>query len=454
MKNLLRKIEWRITLIYALFGIFWIFFTDRILFFLDQDPITLLKYQNYKGWFFVLIGALLLFFTLSNALKKMREAVTGEQEIQARYQKIFQASMDAILLLSADGSIIAANPSACKMFGLSEEEIVGMTRNDIVDATDSRVEVGLEKRKQNGYFRGEITCIRKNGQKFPGEVSSAVFTDQSGNVFSTTIIRDHSDIKNAQRELLSYNERLEKEVQTRTKELEKAHEALLQQEKMATFGNLADSVAHELRNPLGVISNAVYYLKLILQDTDPKIIEYLRILERESQAAVQIISNLLNYAKLQAGDRQTAHAIDIVKKVLAQFPDTPGVEIATEIPVSLPALFVDPRQIEQALGRLVENALQAMKDGGRLSIGVKKSKKEDKNFVCITITDTGSGIPPENLSKIFEPLFTTRQHHIGLGLPLSQRLIEANGGFIEVKSIPGKGSTFSVFLPVKAEASE
>ncbi len=223
---------------------------------------------------------------------------------------------------------------------------------------------------------------------------------------------------------------------------------------MATFGSLADSVAHELRNPLGVISNAVYYLKLILQKPDPKLEEYLRILERESQTAVQIISNLLNYAKLQAGDRQTAHAKDIVTKVLAQFPETPGVEIATNVPDSLPALFVDPRQIEQALGRLVENALYAMKDGGCLSIGVKKSKKEDKNFVCITITDTGSGIPPENLSKIFEPLFTTWQHHIGLGLPLSQRLIEANGGFIEVKSKPGKGSTFSVFLPVKAEASE
>lgn len=454
MKNLLKKIEWRITLIYALFGIFWIFFTDRILFFLDQDPITLLKYQNYKGWFFVLISALLLFFTLGNALKKMREAVAREQETQNRYQKIFQASMDAILLISADGSIRAANPSACQMFGLTEEEITRMTRGNIMDTTDPRFKAGLEKRMKNGYFRGEITCIRKNGQKFPGEISSAAFTDQGGEVFSTIIIRDISDLKKAQQELLSYNEGLEEKVRSRTLELEKAHETLLTQEKMATFGSLADSVAHELRNPLGVISNAVYYLKLILQKPDPKLEEYLRILERESQTAVQIISNLLNYAKLQAGDRQTAHAKDIVTKVLAQFPETPGVEIATNVPDSLPALFVDPRQIEQALGRLVENALYAMKDGGCLSIGVKKSKKEDKNFVCITITDTGSGIPPENLSKIFEPLFTTWQHHIGLGLPLSQRLIEANGGFIEVKSKPGKGSTFSVFLPVKAEASE
>lgn len=454
MKNFLKKIEWQITLLYTLFGIFWIFLTDYWLFYYVQDSNNQLQFQNYKGWFFVLLSALLLFFTLSNALKRQRQAVAREQEIQERYQKIFETSMDAIFLVSDDGSIIAANSAACKMFGVTIGEITRMTRNDIMDVTDPRLEAGLEKRRMDGYFRGETTCIRKDRQKFPGEISSALFTDEKGQVFSTTIIRDISDLKKAQQELLSYNERLEAEVRARTKELEKAHGALFEQEKMATFGNLADSVAHELRNPLGVISNAVYYLKLILQEPDPKVKEYLRILDRESQAAVQIISDLLNYAKLQAGDRQTSRVSDLVQKVLSQVPETSNVQISTNISDSLPALYVDPRQIEQALGRLVENALQAMSDGGVLSIGAKRSISDAKKYVCVSITDTGTGILPENLPKIFKPLFSTWQHHIGLGLPLSQRLIEANGGFIEVKSKPGKGSTFNVFLPAKMEVSE
>lgn len=454
MKYLKKRIEWQITLLYALFGIFWIFFSDRLLYILIQDPKTQLQFHNYKGWFFVLLSALLLFLTLSSALKRQRQAVEREHEVQERYQRIFETSMDAILLISTDGSIRAANSSACKMFGMTEEEIISACRNDILDSADSRFGAGPEKRRQDGYFRGEITCIHNDGQRFPGELSSTLFTDRKGDVYSTVIIRDISDLKKAQQELLSYNERLEEEVRVRTQELEKAHEELFQREKMATFGNLADSVAHELRNPLGVISNAVYFLKLILKEPNQKVMEYLRILERESQGAVQIISDLLNYAKMQTGDRQTCQVSDIVQKVLSHIPERDGIEIGVDISESLPALFVDPRQIEQALARLVDNGLQAMRDGGGLSIRAKKAKPNGRNFICVLISDTGSGIPPENLPKIFEPLFTTWQHHIGLGLPLSKGLIEANGGFVKVESKPGKGSTFSVFLPVKSEAAE
>jgi len=454
MKNLLKKIEWQITLLYTMFGIFWIFLTDRVLFYLDQDPITLLKYQNYKGWFFVLISAFLLFFTLSNALKKMREAVRREQEIQDRYQKIFETSMDAILLISFDGVITAANSSACRMFGLTEDEIKGANRNEVIDISDPRLKSGLEKRIIDGCFSGEITFVRKNGQRFPGQVSSVLFTDTKGDIYSTVIIRDITDLKKAQQELLLYNERLEAEVRARTEELEKAHGELIEKERMATFGSLADSVAHELRNPLGVISNAVYYLKLILDKPDQKVKEYLRILERESQAAVQIIADLLNYARLQIGDRQISRVSDIVRKVLTHFSEFKGIEINVEVSDSLPPLYVDPRQIQQALERLVDNALQSMKDGGNLSIVAKRLKSNGNNFICVAISDTGIGIPAENLSKIFAPLFTTWQHHIGLGLPLSKGLIEANGGFVEVKSKPGKGSTFNVFLPIKSESAE
>jgi signal transduction histidine kinase len=131
------------------------------------------------------------------------------------------------------------------------------------------------------------------------------------------------------------------------------------------------------------------------------------------------------------------------------------VEIVTQIPADLSPVFVDPRQIEQVLGNLVTNAYQAMPEGGRLTIETSEvsGKPPRSGWVSISITDTGCGIPEENMEKLFEPLFTTKSKGVGLGLATASSLVEANGGIIEVESEIGKGSTFTVRLPTCEERS-
>jgi two-component system sensor histidine kinase AtoS len=131
-------------------------------------------------------------------------------------------------------------------------------------------------------------------------------------------------------------------------------------------------------------------------------------------------------------------------------------EVALKLSADLPKVYADPRQIEQVLGNLVVNAYQAMSNGGKLTItahGVVPVPERDrrKEMVAIAVKDTGEGIPPENMPKLFEPLFSTKIIGIGLGLAISKKLVEANSGRIEVQSAPGKGSTFIVYLPTQEE---
>ena len=127
-------------------------------------------------------------------------------------------------------------------------------------------------------------------------------------------------------------------------------------------------------------------------------------------------------------------------RILERYPAPKTVHVTLEIPEDLPLLYIDPRQVEQVLGNLVINACQAMSAGGELTI----TAHQEQEMIAIAVKDTGVGIPPENMKKLFEPLFTTKAKGIGLGLAVSQKLAEANGGRIEVESEAGKGSTFTL----------
>ncbi len=253
------------------------------------------------------------------------------------------------------------------------------------------------------------------------------------------------DRKRAEQKVKEYSERLEEMVEERTRELRQAQEKLLLQEKLAVLGQLAGGVGHELRNPLGVINTSIYYLKMVQPDASEKVRQHLDMIEHEVQNADKIISDLLDFARVVSSDRQPVSVSELVKHTLERFPLPGTVKGMLDIPVELPLVFADPRQLEQVLGNLTVNACQAMPGGGKLTISAVKMDK----LVAITLKDTGTGITPENLSKIFEPLFTTKVKGIGLGLPVSRKLVEANGGRIEVNSQVGLGSTFTVYLPAQ-----
>jgi signal transduction histidine kinase len=234
-------------------------------------------------------------------------------------------------------------------------------------------------------------------------------------------------------------------VAERTKELEKAQEQLLRKEKLAAIGQLSGGIGHELRNPLGVISSAVYMLQFLLPDAGEQVLEYLSLISEETQSALKIVSDLMDFARTRPAQREETDLPSLVARVLERYPPSQDIRLSIEMDADLPITFVDPQQIELVLGNLIANAYQAMPGGGILTVCAQDSG----GTVFLSVRDTGCGISEENLDRLFEPLFTTKSGGIGLGLATSKTLVEANEGSIEVQSQKGQGSTFTIALPVK-----
>ena len=257
-------------------------------------------------------------------------------------------------------------------------------------------------------------------------------------------------------------EALECEIAERVRAEEALHEAqeqLVRRERLAVLGQLAGGVAHELRNPLGVIKNAAYFLNMVGQtgfgteEPEPEVKETLEILEKEVATSERIISSLLDFARPKPPLRRKVGVNDIVQAALSHTDVPENVEVATQLDETLPTILADPDQLERVFGNIILNAVQAMAlprpigtaEGGQL---VVRSEAPSPEWVAISFADTGVGIPEKNLDKIFEPLFTTKAKGIGLGLALVRTLVEGHGGTVEVQSEVGKGSTFTVKLPI------
>jgi signal transduction histidine kinase len=242
-------------------------------------------------------------------------------------------------------------------------------------------------------------------------------------------------------------------LQAHQTELSKAQDELVRQEKLAILGRLSGTVSHELRNPLGVISNAVYLLKRKLAGADETVLEYLEIAQQEVENSTRIIGSLLDFARTKPALQKQMDARTLIECSLKKCVIPESVSVQVEISSMLKPLLIDPQQVEQVLQNLITNGIQAMPEGGSICISAKpvqplKDEGPEYGFVGIEVRDSGVGIEPENMEKLFQPLFTTKPKGIGLGLVVCKNLVEGNGGRIEVASSLGVGTTFRLLLPV------
>ncbi len=235
-------------------------------------------------------------------------------------------------------------------------------------------------------------------------------------------------------------------LEEKTRALETAQEELVRKERLAILGQLAGGVSHELRNPLGVMKNSVYYLKMVLPE-DERVRKHLGIMEREVTTATRIVSDLLDFARTKPPSQAPTDLSEVVREVLDRTPLAENVEVVARLAPDLPPISVDALQVQQVLGNLITNGAQAMPEGGTLTIETTRTEGGAR----VAVSDTGVGIPPENLEKIFQPLFTTKAKGIGLGLAVAQGLAESNGGTISVESTVGRGSRFLVVFPQKTK---
>ncbi len=304
--------------------------------------------------------------------------------------------------------------------------------------------------------------LRSGNQVF-GVIGLAALTErdfeQQSEFLETLVSQISAALENARlyEAVRGYTAELEARVEARTQELREAQEKLVRHERLAVLGQLAGGVGHELRNPLSVINNALYFLRLTQPEAPEKVREYLGIIAAETQTADKIINDLLEFSRIKAVDLEQVSLTDLVARTLGRYPIPETVQLTLNLPEDLPKAYVDPQQMTQVLGNLVLNACQAMTsglsadatNGGELILSAAPAA--EAGYLLLTVRDTGPGITPENLKKLFEPLFTTKAKGIGLGLAVSQKLVEANGGKITVESELGTGTTFTIWLPVHSQ---
>jgi two-component system, NtrC family, sensor histidine kinase HydH len=238
------------------------------------------------------------------------------------------------------------------------------------------------------------------------------------------------------------------------------YETMKERDRLAALGQMAAGLAHEIRNPLGSIKGAAQYLEPIgAQLADPNTKEFLDIIVEEVNRLNKIVSQFLDYARPYRGDQTPLDINDVVRKTLHLLEKEEGaarVEISTNLVEGLPPVRADAEQLRQVFLNLAINAVQAMPQGGQLQVSTSLRRSTRRGaaaaFLEVRFRDTGMGIPLGDVRNLFIPFFTTKEKGTGLGLPISQRIIENHGGTIEPRSQPGAGATFTVLLPVEADA--
>ena len=368
--------------------------------------------------------------------------IEGElKKANSFFVNLIESSVDGIIAADIKGNIIIFNHSAEDLTGYKADEVIG-GKLHITELYPEGVAKDIMQKLRSEDYGGvgkltpiRITVLTKNGEEIPIELSAALVYEEGKEIASVGIFTD-------------LRERLKIEEQ-----LQQTHLQLVQSEKMASVGKLAAGVAHEINNPLGGI---LIYASLMLEDMpedDPKREDIKRIVQ-ETTRCKEIVKSLLEFGH-QSGPK--FEPVDVNRAIvdglffLENQAIFHNIEIVKDLDPFLPKIMGNASQLKQVFMNMVVNAADAMAGNGKLTIRTRLS--EDESYVTVEFSDTGVGIPEENLSKIFDPFFTTKEvgKGTGLGLAVCYGIAEKHGGRIDVDSKVGEGTTFRIILPVKGE---
>jgi PAS domain S-box-containing protein len=354
-----------------------------------------------------------------------REAREALRAAEARYRSLVETATDAIFCLGLDMTIQLANPAAAALYHFPSNQVMtGLSFLRLVAPSQrAYVESKLATVVSGRHFAGDYQMVRQDGLEFPAEVNAAAVEDDNGEPAAiTVIVRD-----------VTVRQRMEQYVR-RT-------------ERLAAMGQMAAVLAHEIRNPLQAIQSSVELVVDYLVDPAERE-EYLRHSFQEIERLTEITNRVLNFSD---PERVTFYAIsvgELLQRVLALVDQRlvlANIHLSREIPEDLPAVYVSPDQMTQVLVHLLVNAIEAMPEGGRIE--VRGWLKED--FVHVAVTNSGPPVAPELLDRIFDPFFSTKVTGAGLGLTISDSIVQQHGGVLSVQNLADdQGVTFTVALPV------
>ena len=393
---------------------------------------------------------------IENSQLYQRECLAARQALasERRYREIFENAHDAIWIHDSHGNIIAANKAAEELTGYSLKELLGINVRDFLGEEG----LSLARQIRRKLFLGE-TVEQPYEQRLISKDGTGRFLK-----LTTNLIREDGKLKGFQN--ISRDVTREKEMQDKLsvayRELSESHqrlkesqEQLIQAAKLTSLGLLAASIAHEVNNPLsGVLAYTQLMAKKIGSGNIPREIalSYLSKMEAELIRSTKLIRNLLDFARQSPPAFRQLNLNDVVNRavdLVAHSAELQHVQIVKELDLSLPNLMADYDQLHQVCTNLILNAIQAMPDGGKLTLRSSANNGQLK----IEVQDTGCGISSENMRKLFTPFFTTKHEvkGVGLGLAISYGIIQRHHGRIEVQSKEGEGATFTIYLPLHHE---
>ena len=431
----------------------------------DAAPVLAAAFMSY---FIAVFGQL---NRLARDLYAQRLAVEYRRALTSA---IVQHSFDGILTINLNGEIRNLNMAAEQIFSCRKEDLIGVDVSGLFPFSDDDGYVG----DVLGFLRGraahsgseepiETVGRRRDGQVFPMELSvvepklqpekRGLRPTPEGSGLLVCTVRDISQRKAAEDKVRQLNEELEQRVLDRTRQLEDAQQELVEQERLATLGRLVATVSHELRNPLGTIRNSVRYIRM--WDKASALREVVERLERNVVRCDRIITELLDYSRDRPLDAEALPIDSWLRHVIDEFSIPDDVALSWTPSADEPEVAIDAIRLSLAINNILENACQAMEGVERGNV-LEKTKRlsvtrlhvDDR--IVIRISDTGSGIAPTDLDRIFEPFFSTKGFGVGLGLPLASSVVKQHGGDIEVNSELGKGTAVTIWLPINRDSEE
>ncbi len=353
------------------------------------------------------------------------------EESAATAQALFESAAQGIVVIDQRGDIVSANPQLEQIFGYERAELVGQSIEMLLP---ERLR-GAHVAHRDDYFKAprtrpmglglDLVGRRKDGGEFPVEVSLGSVESPGGRLAMAFI----TDI----------SERLKLEHETR------------RSEKLVTLGAISAGIAHELNNPIGIISSRI---ELMLADAESRklpaeVEEDLHVLHRNALRVSKTAQGLLTLARQRPKQRKPIDLNSEIEETLllvGKQMSKDGIQVATVLDRTLPPIIGDPVALQEVLLNLIMNAREAISGGGTIRIQTDRAP-DRADWIRLMVADSGCGIPAEAIAKLFDPFYTNKANGTGLGLWISKRIVRDHRGTIEVQSEPGRGATFTMTFP-------
>jgi len=385
-----------------------------------------------------------------------------EKKLKEREEWLFttlKSIGDAVIATDMKGCVTFMNPVAQALTGWKQEEAEGKPLGDVFkiinEETGKPEEDPIRKVLRKGDMVGlanQTVLIAKDGRRVPIDDSCSPIKDKNGNI--SGVVLAFQDITERKKTM--------DELKKTCADLKKAQQELIQSEKLAALGRFSSGIAHEIKNPLGIILGGSEFLEIKLSQASTDIKTAIKKIKESTFRANNIVQDLLKFARPSELKTEKVKPGDLIEETLSLLKyrmPLSNMKIETHLAKEKLYIEVDKNQIQQVFFNLLINAIDAMPKGGTITIKTYRmampESSPDKSLCAIEFNDTGEGITKENLERLFEPFFTTKRDKkgTGLGLSMSKMIVNNHKGDLEIDSIPGKGTTAKVVLPL-AEKEE